>query len=200
MAGQVKHAKIFSVDRAGLAAGETAGHSALEEHRRPDRRSGQGAGRRGHPPVRFHALLKPLLATAGAMTRRKPDEGRDSRYRLRPPRSRRAGGLRRGPERGHLRARLRGAGGHGRHRRHAAPRGRAGERPPPVAGESGAPPRASAVRRPRGGAGHHPGDAAKPATTVLAVEAGRTLMLDREEMLRSQAERRPGIMIAVWNR
>ena len=38
MCGQVKHAKIFSSIRPGLAPGEAAGLAALEEHRRPDRR------------------------------------------------------------------------------------------------------------------------------------------------------------------
>jgi UDP-2,3-diacylglucosamine hydrolase len=52
------------------------------------------------------------------------------------------------------------------------------------AGESGAPPRAFAVRRAGGGARTIP-VMRETGTTVLAVEAGRTLMLDREEMLRA---------------
>ena len=137
MAGQVKHAKIFSSIRpdwrlvkllASLPSKNTDGLIGGVVQVLAD----EGIHLRDST-----ALLKPLLADRGAMTRRKPDGREDGGYRLRPPCGRRAGGLRRGPERGHLRARLRGARSHGRHRRHAAARGRPGERASPDAGESG---------------------------------------------------------------
>ena len=76
------------------------------------------------------------------MTRRKPDkdEKTDIDYGRRVANA--LAGLRRRPERRDLRAGLRGAGSDGRHRRHAAPRRRPGERAPPDAGEGRARPRA----------------------------------------------------------
>ena len=55
------------LDPARLAAGQTAGHAALEEYRRPDRRRDQSAGRRRHSPARFHRA-----AEAAAGHRRAP--------------------------------------------------------------------------------------------------------------------------------
>ena len=182
MCGQVKHAKIFSSIRpdwrlvkllAALPSKNTDGLIGGVIKILAD----EGIQLRDST-----LLLKPLLAAAGVLTRRKPDKDETDRYRLRPPRRQRAGRLRRRPERRHLRARLRGARSHGRHRRHAAPRRQPGERPPltlvkvarrrehllfdvPVVGLDTIP-----VMRETG-------------TTVLAVEAGRTLMLDKEEMI-----------------
>ena len=109
MCGQVKHAKIFSSIRpdwrlvkllASLPSKNTDGLIGGVVRILED----EGIHLRDST-----ALLKPLLATAGAMTRRKPDKEETARHRIRPPRGQCAGGFRRGAERGHLRARLRGA-------------------------------------------------------------------------------------------
>ena len=83
MCGQVKHAKIFSSIVPDWRLVEAAGHPALEEYRRPDRRRGQRCWQdEGIHLSDSTALLKPLLASRGAMTSRKPDkdESRDIDY------------------------------------------------------------------------------------------------------------------------
>ena len=81
-------------------------------------------------------------------------------------------------------------------RRAAAP----GERPPPGAGESRAPPRASALRRPCGGARDTIPVMRETGTTVLAVEAGRTLLLDRDQMIEAANEADIAIVGSEQNR
>ena len=126
MCGQVKHAKIFSSIRPDWRLVKLLATLPSQEYRRPDRRRDQGSGGRRHPAARFHACCSSRCwRRRASMTRRKPDKDETDRHRIRPPRGQCAGRLRRGAERGDLRARLRGGGGDGRHRRHAAPRGHA---------------------------------------------------------------------------
>ena len=124
-------------------------------------------------------LLKPLLAPkasspgASQVKKKKPTS-------LRPPGSQRAGRLRHRPERRHLRKSLRRRGSHGRHRRHAAPRRFAGRTADPAL-----------VKASRGRehllfdvpvAGLNTIEMMlETRTTVLAVDAGRTLLLDEKK-------------------
>ena len=160
MAGQVKHAQIFSSIRpdwrlfkllASLASKNTDSliggvAKVLEDegiHLGDSTAAAEAAAGRGRPAHQAQAI-----------------RGGGGRHRLRPPRRRRAGGLRHRAERGHLRARLRGGGSHGRHRRHAAPRRRPGQRPRAAAGESLAPARKHLLFDvSRGRARHHRRDA-----------------------------------------
>ena len=66
------------------------------------------------------ALLKPLLAASGVLTKRKPNEDEEKDMRLWTPDRQRAGRARCRPERRHLRAGLRRDRSDGRHRRDAA--------------------------------------------------------------------------------
>ena len=136
MAGQVKHAKIFSSIRPDWRLVKLL---ASLPQKNTDALIG-GVARvladEGIHLADSTALLKPLLAAEGPLTRRKPTKDELADIALRPPHRQRPGRLRHRPERRHLRARLRRPGGHGRHRRHAPPRRRPGQRPPPDAGES----------------------------------------------------------------
>jgi len=82
MAGQVKHASIFSSIRPDWRLAKLLLSLPSKKHRRPDRRRHQDSRRRGHPPADSTALLKPLLASAGSMTRRQriKDEMADVEY------------------------------------------------------------------------------------------------------------------------
>ena len=124
-------------------------------------------------------LLKPLLATDGVMTSRKPtkEEIVDIEY------GRRVANALAGFDVGQSVAICERAcvaveameGTDAMLRRAAA----SGQRPPPGAGQGGPPPGASAVRRAGSRADTIP-VMKETGTTVLAVEAGRTLMLDKE--------------------
>ena len=58
MAGPGEARQDFFVHPAGLATGEAAGVAEAEEHRRVDRRSGEGSGGRRHSSGGFHAAAE----------------------------------------------------------------------------------------------------------------------------------------------
>ena len=108
MAGQVKHARIFS---SIVPDWRLVKLLATLPSKNTDGLIGgvvKILAAEGIHLTRFHGSAQ---AAAGHFRRHDPAEavqGRGNRYRLREARGRCAGGLRRGPERGHLRARLRG--------------------------------------------------------------------------------------------
>ncbi len=159
MAGQVKHASIFSSIKPDLRLFKLLG--ALKQ-KNTDGLIGAVAKVLADEGIRLAdstLLLKPLLAGKGVLTKRKPskDEERDIAYGQRIANALAAARCR--AERRDLRSGVRGGGSDGRDRRDAAARGGAGEREAAAAGEGFAAPWAFAVRRAGSGSGDDRGDA-----------------------------------------
>ncbi len=128
MAGQVKHAKIFSSIRPDWRLVKLL---AALLHKNTDSLIGAVAKVLEDEGIRLvdsTLLLKPLLAPAGAITKRRLGCGRAARHRLRAEDRACAGESRSRAKRGDRGSGLRGAGGDGRHGRDAAARGRPGGR------------------------------------------------------------------------
>ena len=82
MAGQVKHAKIFSSIRPDWRLDQSSGRVAAEEYRFPHRRGAEGASRRRHLAGGFHAAAQAAARWHGQITKRNfdSDEERDIEY------------------------------------------------------------------------------------------------------------------------
>ena len=183
MAGQVKHAKIFSSIRPDWRLVKLLG--ALKQ-KNTDALIGGVAKVLADEGIRLADSTLAVEAAAGRSGRAdqaQAVERRRARHRLRPPHRECAGGSRCRPKRRDLRSRVRRGGGDGRHGRDAAQRA--------ASLVNGKPLRLVKVSRRRG---HLLFDVpvAGPGTievmqetgaTALAVDAGRTLLLDRDEML-----------------
>ena len=148
MAGQVKHARIFSSIRPDWRLVKLL---ASLKGMNTDALIGGVAKVLADEGIRLTdstALLKALLANEGSMTKRKPSKEEQESIDYGPG-SPRAGRFRYRPKCRHRRPSLRCRGGDGRHRRHAAPGGSVSEWTQSYFSEGFDTPQADAIRRAR---------------------------------------------------
>ena len=120
MAGQVKHAKIFSSIRPDWRLAKLLLSLAHEEYGLTDRRGGEGVGGRGYPTGGFDALAEGSAGSGGYDYETQAGCGRTARHRVRAAHRTRARKSGFGAECSHCGACVRSAGGDGRHGRYAA--------------------------------------------------------------------------------